>query len=104
MALSESLATESTLEAALTRYEQRRVVRANEIARASRRLGAVAQWSNPVAAWIRDLAMSRNALIRCHQPGETVDGWRVGLTAEEAGSGGSSDPPDHAMWAPVVST
>jgi 2-polyprenyl-6-methoxyphenol hydroxylase-like FAD-dependent oxidoreductase len=56
--LDECLAGTPTAEAALTRYEQRRVARANGIALASRRLGAMAQWSHPVAAWIRDRAMS----------------------------------------------
>ena len=56
--LDECLATESSLEGALLRYEQRRVARANGIVRASRQFGAVAQWSNPVAAWTRNLAMS----------------------------------------------
>jgi 2-polyprenyl-6-methoxyphenol hydroxylase-like FAD-dependent oxidoreductase len=56
--LAECLATMPVLEDALTRYEQRRVARANSIARASRRLGAMAQWSHPVAAWVRDRVMS----------------------------------------------
>jgi 2-polyprenyl-6-methoxyphenol hydroxylase-like FAD-dependent oxidoreductase len=55
--LAECLAAIPTLEEALIRYEQRRVARANGIASASRRLGAMAQWSHPVAAWIRDRAM-----------------------------------------------
>jgi 2-polyprenyl-6-methoxyphenol hydroxylase-like FAD-dependent oxidoreductase len=56
--LDASLASASTIEEALMRYEQRRVTRANGIVLASRRFGAVAQWSHPVAAWIRDRAMS----------------------------------------------
>jgi 2-polyprenyl-6-methoxyphenol hydroxylase-like FAD-dependent oxidoreductase len=56
--LDECLAASSSIEEALTHYEQRRVARANAIVRASRRFGAVAQWSNPVAAWVRDRAMS----------------------------------------------
>lgn len=56
--LDECLAASSSIEEALTRYEQRRVARANGIVRASRRFGAIAQWSNPVAAWIRDRMMS----------------------------------------------
>lgn len=47
-----------TLEDALARYEERRVARANGIVRASRWFGAVAQWSHPVVAWIRNRAMS----------------------------------------------
>jgi len=56
--LDECLAASSSIEDALTRYEQRRVARANSIVRASRRFGAIAQWSNPIAAWLRDRAMS----------------------------------------------
>ena len=56
--LDECLAASSSIEDAFTRYEQRRVARANSIVRASRRFGAIAQWSNPIAVWIRDRAMS----------------------------------------------
>jgi 2-polyprenyl-6-methoxyphenol hydroxylase-like FAD-dependent oxidoreductase len=56
--LDKCLAATSSLEDALRRYEEQRVTRANSIVRASRRFGAVAQWSNPVAAWLRDCAVS----------------------------------------------
>jgi 2-polyprenyl-6-methoxyphenol hydroxylase-like FAD-dependent oxidoreductase len=56
--LDACLAATSSLEDALLQYEKRRIARANSIVRASRRFGAVAQWSNPVAAWLRDRAMS----------------------------------------------
>jgi 2-polyprenyl-6-methoxyphenol hydroxylase-like FAD-dependent oxidoreductase len=56
--LDDCLARAATIEDALTRYEQRRVARANGIVRASRQFGAIAQWSNPVAAWLRDRLMS----------------------------------------------
>ena len=56
--LDACLAATSSLEDALLQYEERRIARANSIVRASRRFGAVAQWSNPVAAWLRDRAMS----------------------------------------------
>ncbi len=55
--LDQCLAATSSLEHALLQYEERRVSRANSIVRASRRFGAVAQWSNPVAVWLRDCAM-----------------------------------------------
>jgi 2-polyprenyl-6-methoxyphenol hydroxylase-like FAD-dependent oxidoreductase len=58
LVLDECLAGSPSTEEGLTRYELRRVTRANAIVRASRRFGAIAQWSNPVAAWIRDRAMS----------------------------------------------
>ena len=57
--LDECLATRPTLEEALVSYEERRVARANGIVRASRRFGAVAQWSNPIAAWVRDRVMGK---------------------------------------------
>lgn len=56
--LDACLAQATTIEDALTRYEQRRVSRANGIVRASRQFGAIAQWSNPIAAWLRDRVMS----------------------------------------------
>lgn len=58
VALTDCLAATASIEDACTAYEQRRVSRANSIARASRQFGAIAQWSNPVAAWVRDRAMS----------------------------------------------
>ena len=56
--LDECLAQATSIEEALTHYEQRRVARANGIVRASRQFGAIAQWSNPIAAWLRDRVMS----------------------------------------------
>jgi 2-polyprenyl-6-methoxyphenol hydroxylase-like FAD-dependent oxidoreductase len=56
--LDECLAHATTIADALARYEQRRVARANGIVRASRQFGAIAQWSNPIAAWLRDRVMS----------------------------------------------
>jgi 2-polyprenyl-6-methoxyphenol hydroxylase-like FAD-dependent oxidoreductase len=56
--LDECLAQAASIEEALTHYEQRRVARANGIVRASRQFGAIAQWSNPIAAWLRDRVMS----------------------------------------------
>jgi 2-polyprenyl-6-methoxyphenol hydroxylase-like FAD-dependent oxidoreductase len=56
--LDECLAQATSIEEALTHYEQRRVARANGIVRASRQFGAIAQWSNPLAAWLRDRVMS----------------------------------------------
>jgi 2-polyprenyl-6-methoxyphenol hydroxylase-like FAD-dependent oxidoreductase len=51
------LATEPTIEAALVRYEARRIARANSIVVASRRVGAVAQWQHPAAVWLRNTGM-----------------------------------------------
>lgn len=58
VALDECLAGATSLGDALVCYEQRRVVRANNIVRASRQFGAIAQWSNPFAAWLRDRVMT----------------------------------------------
>ncbi|WP_337175732.1 FAD-dependent monooxygenase [Paludisphaera sp.] len=51
-------ATPDAIPAALRRYDARRVPRAARIVRASRQVGAVAQWSNPLACKLR------NALCR----------------------------------------
>lgn len=60
--LDRCLADEDTLEAALMRYERRRVTRANEIVRASRQFGVMAQWRNPLAVALRNTAWRLSAL------------------------------------------
>ncbi|HKE84745.1 MAG TPA: FAD-dependent monooxygenase [Vicinamibacterales bacterium] len=55
--LDHCLSAHVALEGALRAYEQRRVARANWMVLGSRRLGAVAQLRNPVAAWLRDAAL-----------------------------------------------
>ena len=60
--LDRCLAAGAPLEAALTRYEGRRVARANGIARASRQFGAMAQWRNPLAVALRNTAWRLSAL------------------------------------------
>jgi 2-polyprenyl-6-methoxyphenol hydroxylase-like FAD-dependent oxidoreductase len=55
--LDQCLAKESAIEAALLRYEARRRARANSMVLASRRVGVVAQWQNPVAVWLRSIGM-----------------------------------------------
>jgi 2-polyprenyl-6-methoxyphenol hydroxylase-like FAD-dependent oxidoreductase len=57
IALDHCLSLEVTIEAALRRYEACRVSRANSKVIASRRLGAVAQWRNPAAVWLRNMGM-----------------------------------------------
>jgi 2-polyprenyl-6-methoxyphenol hydroxylase-like FAD-dependent oxidoreductase len=52
--LDECLAPTQDHAAAFARYEARRFARTRAIVMGSRRLGAIAQWSNPVAAWLRD--------------------------------------------------
>jgi 2-polyprenyl-6-methoxyphenol hydroxylase-like FAD-dependent oxidoreductase len=51
--LDQCLGSKPTIEAALLRYEARRLTRANSIVLASRRVGAVAQWQHPAAVWFR---------------------------------------------------
>lgn len=55
--LDECLAQEREIETALRKFEQRRLARANTIARMSRRMGVVAQLRNPAAVWLRNLGM-----------------------------------------------
>jgi 2-polyprenyl-6-methoxyphenol hydroxylase-like FAD-dependent oxidoreductase len=57
VALDRSLAEGRDLETALQHFERRRVARANAIVIASRRMGVVAQLSNPLAVWLRNTAM-----------------------------------------------
>ncbi len=52
--LAEALAHCASQEQALLAYEQARLQRANAVVLASRRLGRVAQWQNPVACAARD--------------------------------------------------
>jgi 2-polyprenyl-6-methoxyphenol hydroxylase-like FAD-dependent oxidoreductase len=56
-ALATSLASAGSRAEALRAYEAARVTRANACVTASRRFGEVSQWSHPVAASARDLAM-----------------------------------------------
>ncbi len=51
------LAREGSIEAALKRYEARRVPRANAIVLASRRVGAVGQLQHAAAVWLRNVGM-----------------------------------------------
>jgi 2-polyprenyl-6-methoxyphenol hydroxylase-like FAD-dependent oxidoreductase len=55
--LNQCLMAEPTIEAALQRYEARRLARANGLVLASRRVGAIAQWQNAAAVWLRDTGM-----------------------------------------------
>jgi 2-polyprenyl-6-methoxyphenol hydroxylase-like FAD-dependent oxidoreductase len=55
--LADALATESSHEAALTRYEARRFERTRWIVEESRRFGRAAQATGRLAVWARDLAV-----------------------------------------------
>lgn len=56
--LAAKLGTERTVAASLIAFERSRIKRASEIARMSRRIGAVAQWTSPLKS------ATRNALMR----------------------------------------
>lgn len=55
--LARELVAHNDATAALQAYERRRRPRVEELQRGARRLGAVAQWSGPVATWARNLAL-----------------------------------------------
>ena len=55
--LADAFVTSETVEAAFRLYEQQRVQRANAVVFAARRFGALAQWSNPAAVWLRATLM-----------------------------------------------
>lgn len=55
--LADALSSQGSIQMALRAYDVRRVRRANSVALAARRFGAVAQWSHPVAAWLRNTLM-----------------------------------------------
>jgi 2-polyprenyl-6-methoxyphenol hydroxylase-like FAD-dependent oxidoreductase len=55
--LADRLEAEPDLERALCAYEERRIRRANGMVLGARRLGAVAQWKNPLAVAVRNAGM-----------------------------------------------
>jgi len=57
VSLAECLSAAPDTASALAEYERFRVHRANAFVVGSRRFGAVAQWSNPAACWLRDTLM-----------------------------------------------
>jgi 2-polyprenyl-6-methoxyphenol hydroxylase-like FAD-dependent oxidoreductase len=57
VALDRCLSAGASIESTLIDYEARRVSRANSLVLASRRVGAIAQWSHPAAVWFRNLGM-----------------------------------------------
>jgi len=55
--LAACLGAAPSLESALRQYERRRMARAYGVVRASRRLGAIIQGTNPLLCWLRDTGM-----------------------------------------------
>lgn len=52
--LARAIAGEVSIEAAIIRYERARVRRANEVVEGARKVGRIAQWSSPLACFVRD--------------------------------------------------
>jgi 2-polyprenyl-6-methoxyphenol hydroxylase-like FAD-dependent oxidoreductase len=55
--LAACLRKNARVEPALVEYERRRMPRTRQFVLRSRRLGAFAQWENPILCWVRDTAM-----------------------------------------------
>jgi 2-polyprenyl-6-methoxyphenol hydroxylase-like FAD-dependent oxidoreductase len=61
--LSHALSTEPNMDAALLRYQTRRIPRANSFVHRSFRFGQVAHTSNPLLRWLRDQTIRALALL-----------------------------------------
>jgi 2-polyprenyl-6-methoxyphenol hydroxylase-like FAD-dependent oxidoreductase len=57
--LARCLTFEADVPAALARFQALRIPRANDFVIQSRRLGALGQWQNPLACWVRDQLFRR---------------------------------------------
>jgi 2-polyprenyl-6-methoxyphenol hydroxylase-like FAD-dependent oxidoreductase len=75
--LARELAARRDLPGALRSYETRRIGRANSIVTASRRLGAIGQWSHPLAVPVRNWLMAHVASRLQARQIEQVVGYRV---------------------------
>ncbi|MYW01655.1 FAD-dependent monooxygenase [Streptomyces sp. SID3343] len=79
-----SAATADTVVDALPGYTERRLARTTAIVRASRRMGAMAQWESPVAVAVRDAllrAAGRFAPDAALRPLDDVLAWRPPVSA-----------------------
>jgi len=73
----DALKRSSDLPSALREYEARRIPRTTQIVTLSRTLGAIGQWSNPLAVWLRNTLMR---IIPRHIQDREIDaivGYRV---------------------------
>jgi 2-polyprenyl-6-methoxyphenol hydroxylase-like FAD-dependent oxidoreductase len=61
--LADALGREPSVDAALARYQTRRISRANSLVERSFRLGQVAHISNPPIRWLRDQALRALRLV-----------------------------------------
>jgi 2-polyprenyl-6-methoxyphenol hydroxylase-like FAD-dependent oxidoreductase len=75
LVLGVELARDAEVDAALRRYERARQPRANQVVTAARRIGAVGQWSNPAAIWLRNgmVRLTPASMIRRRM----IDAWRL---------------------------
>ncbi len=75
LVLGLELARDREVDAALRAYEQKRQPRANKVVVAARRMGAVGQWSNSLAVWLR------NGMVRLTPTSmverKIIDGWKL---------------------------
>ncbi|GAA4704677.1 hypothetical protein GCM10023215_50520 [Pseudonocardia yuanmonensis] len=84
--------TGEALDAALDRYDALRRPRTARLMRASRRVGAVAQASSPVAVGLRDLALRLTPGVLADVPLRRVQAWQP--PAERPGAASLSHAPD----------
>jgi 2-polyprenyl-6-methoxyphenol hydroxylase-like FAD-dependent oxidoreductase len=75
LALAEALRAAASLEAGLRAYEARRIARANAAVLAARRLGAIAQWQNPVACALRNALFG--VLPSAVVERQLLDSWKL---------------------------
>lgn len=64
VALADCLSAENDVAKALARYSRIRLPRASRIVRESRQAGSIAQWSNPIACWLRERVLGSGFAAR----------------------------------------
>jgi 2-polyprenyl-6-methoxyphenol hydroxylase-like FAD-dependent oxidoreductase len=79
LVLGQELGRASSLEAGLRAYEAARLARANSVVVTSRKLGAVAQWQNPLACGLRNALFGSMPTALLKQ--QMLDAWRLPYSA-----------------------
>jgi 2-polyprenyl-6-methoxyphenol hydroxylase-like FAD-dependent oxidoreductase len=75
VALAEELSGATSVEAGLRAYEARRLARANAVVTAARRIGAIAQWQNPIACALRNTLFG--VLPSAVTERQLLDSWKL---------------------------
>ena len=103
LVLSEELSAGGDPVAALRRYEARRIPRTTKLVLASRKFGAVAHWSNPVARAVRNVALRHHPDLRHGQaiPRSRPEGCARGVEAC-SWAGLFAPPPGSTPASPLV--